>query len=286
MDPVLTIDTRPEPVRRIAVQHFPTQDDQVHKAPAVGHGGVPAVRAEGVHDDQEDAWQGGHVACSVRDDVPTAGEDTQDQGRREAEGEGVDDANVQAKEADDNDDHDDTNDTVVVGPGVPIQEEGGEADDTIVHAKKANAAHDDTNDTVVVGPEVSRDEGGEDDPVQGMIETGGRKSMMTKQEMFDLIQPELAGQNLPSRPPVRGDHVDKALAVVRGGVHDVRVEEVQDNQEVPHQVDAWQENQAVAVHDDVTTGGGDDQDQGRLVEVVKVVLASDVILPVDGMNSF
>ena len=92
--------------------------------------------------------------------------------------------------------------------------------------------------------------------------------MMTKQEMFDLIQPELAGQNLPSRPPVRGDHVDKALAVVRGGVHDVRVEEVQDNQEIHHQVDAWQEDQAVAVHDDVPTGGGDDQDQGRLVEDV------------------
>ena len=147
-----------------------------------------------------------------------------------------------------------------MGPGVPIQEEGGEADDTIVHAKKANAAHDDTNDTVVVGPEVSRDEGGEDDPVQGMIETGVRKSMMTKQEMFDPIRPELTGKNSPNRPPVQGDHVDK--------VPDVRVEEVQDNQEVPHQVDAWQENQAVAVHDDVTTGGGDDQDQGRLVEDV------------------
>jgi hypothetical protein len=254
LDPVLTIDTRPEPIWKIAVQQPPTQDDRVHEAPAVGHGGVPAVRGGGVHDDQEDAWQGGHVAGNVRGDVPTAGEDTQDQEKQD-EGAGVDDANVQAKEADDNDDHDDTNDTVVVGPGVPIQEEGGEADDTIVHAKKANAAHDDTNDTVVVGPEVSRDEGGEDDPVQGMIETGGRKSMMTKQEMFDPIRPELTGKNSPNRPPVQGDHVDK--------VPDVRVEEVQDNQEVPHQ-----ENQAVAVHDDVTTGGGDDQDQGRLVEDV------------------
>ena len=78
----------------------------------------------------------------------------------------------------------------------------------------------------------------------------------------------MAGKNLPSRPPVRGDHVDEAPAVVRGGVPDVRVEEVQDNQEVRHQVDAWQEDKAVAFHDDVPTSGGDDQDQGRLVEDV------------------
>ena len=72
LDPVLTIDTRPEPIRKIAVQHPPTQDDCVHEAPAVGHGKVPAVRGGGVHDDQEDAWQGGHVAGNVRGDVPTA----------------------------------------------------------------------------------------------------------------------------------------------------------------------------------------------------------------------
>jgi hypothetical protein len=72
LDPVLTIDTRPEPIRKIAVQHPPTQDDRVHEAPAVGHGKVPAVRGGGVHDDQEDAWQGGHVAGNVRGDVPTA----------------------------------------------------------------------------------------------------------------------------------------------------------------------------------------------------------------------
>jgi hypothetical protein len=104
-------------------------------------------------------------------------------------------------------------------------------------AVKAEGVHDDTNDPV--------------------------------QEMFDPIRPELAGKNLPSQPPVRGDHVDKA-PVVRGGVPDVQVEEVQDNQEVHHQVDAWQADQAVAVHDDVPTGGGgdDDQDRWRLVENV------------------
>ena len=37
-------------------------------------------------------------------------------------------------------------------------------------------------------------------------------------------------------------------------VADVRVEEVQGNQEVHHQVDAWQEEQAVDVCDDVPTG--------------------------------
>ena len=37
-----------------------------------------------------------------------------------------------------------------------------------------------------MGPEVPRDgEGGEDDPVQRIIETGGRKSKMTKQELFE-----------------------------------------------------------------------------------------------------
>jgi hypothetical protein len=125
-----------------------------------------------------------------------------------------------------------------------------------------------------------------------MFETVGRKSMMIKQEMFHHFRPELAWKNLPSRPPVRGDHVDKAPTVVGGGVPDVRVKEVQDNQEVHHQVDAWQDDQAVAVHDDVhtcgdddqvdawqedkyvaihddvPTGGCDDQDQGRLVEDV------------------
>ena len=65
------------------------------------HGGLHAVKAEGVHDDQV----------------------THDQGRQEA---GVADANVQAKESDD-DDHDDTNDTVIVGPAVP-RDEGGEDD--------------------------------------------------------------------------------------------------------------------------------------------------------------
>jgi hypothetical protein len=74
-------------------------------------------------------------------------------------------------------------------------------------------------------------------------------------------RPELAGKNLPSRPPVRGDQVDEAPAVVRGGVPDVRVEEVQDNQEVHHPVDAWQEDQAVAIHDDVPPAQEDNVDE-------------------------
>jgi hypothetical protein len=151
----------------------------------VGHVGVPAVRAEGVHDDQDEAWQGGQVAGNVRDNVQTAGDDVPGQAAHTVrEGAGVDDAIVQAKEADDA--HDDTNDAIVVGPEVPKDGGGGEADDTIVQAKEANADHDDANDTAVVGPEVPIDEeGGEDDPVQGMFETGGRKSKMTKQELFD-----------------------------------------------------------------------------------------------------
>ena len=107
------------------------------------HGGVPAVGAGGVHDDQEDDWQGGHVAANVRDNVPTTGEDTQD--RHEDDGAGVDVADVQAKEVNEDDNHDDTNDTVVIGPEVPIDE---------------------------------------------------------------------GGKNPQSRPPVRGDHVDKAPDVV------------------------------------------------------------------------
>ena len=82
------------------------------------------------------------------------------------------------------------------------------------------------------------------------------------------VQPELTEKNLPSRPPVQEDHVVEAPAAVHGGVPDVRVEEVQDTQEVHHQVDAWQDGRAVDVHDDDPTGGRDDQDQGRLVEDV------------------
>ena len=151
-DPVLRDDTRPEPVRRMAVRQPPVQEDHVHEAHAVVHGGEPDVRAEGIQDNQEvhhqeDAWQGGQVAADVRDDVHTAGDDDQDQGRQD------DEAGV---------------------------------DDIIVQANEAHAAHDDTNDAVIVGPEVPKDEeGGEADPVQGMFETGGLKSKMTKQELFD-----------------------------------------------------------------------------------------------------
>jgi hypothetical protein len=148
LDSVLTDETKPEPVRSIAVRQPPIQDDPVHEAPAVRHGGVP-VRAEGVHDDQDDAWQGGQVAGNVRDDVQIAGDD-------------------------------------VPGQAAHTVREGAVVDDTIVQAKEADNAQDDTNDAVVVGPEVPRDEeGGEDDPVQGIFGTGGRKSKMTKQELFD-----------------------------------------------------------------------------------------------------
>jgi hypothetical protein len=42
----------------------------------VGHGGVPAIRAGGVQGDLEDAGQEGNVADNVRDNVQTAGGDT------------------------------------------------------------------------------------------------------------------------------------------------------------------------------------------------------------------
>ena len=102
-----------QPRNQRSIQH-PIRDDPVVEAPAVVHGGVPNVQA---------------------------GEDTPDQGMQN-ESAGVDDATVQAREADDDDDRDNTND----------KEGGGEANDTIVTAKKANAAHGDTNETVGVGP--------------------------------------------------------------------------------------------------------------------------------------
>jgi hypothetical protein len=66
--------------------------------------------------------------------------------------------------------------------------------------------------------------------------------------------------------PGQEDNVDEAPAAVHGGVPDVRFEEVHDTEDVHHQVDAWQDDQAVDIRDDATTGGRDDQDQGRLVE--------------------
>ena len=67
--------------RSIAVRPPPIQDDPVHEAPAVRHGGVPAIGVGGVHDDQEDDWQGGHVAGNICDDVPTSGDDDKDHWR-------------------------------------------------------------------------------------------------------------------------------------------------------------------------------------------------------------
>jgi hypothetical protein len=152
----------------------PIQDDPAHEAPTVGHGGVPAFSAEGVHGNLEDAGQEGHDAGDVRDDAQTAGGDNPDQAR-------VDEAIVNAKAAD----KDDTNDNIVMGSEVPNQEGGGEADETLSEAKKTNAAHDDNDKKVVVGPEVQRDEkGGEDDPVLWIIETGGRKSKMTNPRLL------------------------------------------------------------------------------------------------------
>ena len=104
LDLVLRNGTRPEPARRMAVRQPPVQDDPVHETPAVVHGWEPDVRAEGVHDDRDDAWQGGQVVADVRVDVHTAGDDAQDQGRQD-EGAGLDDNVVQAKEA--NTAHDD-----------------------------------------------------------------------------------------------------------------------------------------------------------------------------------
>jgi hypothetical protein len=48
-------------------------------------------------------------------------------------------------------------------------------------------------------------------------------------------------KNLLSRPPVQGDQVDEAPTVIRGGVPNDGGGEVQGNQEVHHQDDAWQE---------------------------------------------
>jgi hypothetical protein len=80
------------------------------------------------------------------------------------------------------------------------------------------------------------------------------------------IRQELTKKNFPSKPLVQEDHVVEAPAAVHDGVPDVHIDEVQDAQEVYHPVDAWQDGQAVEVHDDVPTGGRDDHDQGRLVE--------------------
>jgi hypothetical protein len=86
------------------------------------------------------------------------------------------------------------------------------------------------------------------------------------------VQPKLTGKNLPSLLPAQDDHADEGPAVVHGGVPDVRFEEVQDTEDIHHQVDVWQDDRAVDVRDDVPTGGRDDQDQGRLFDdVTKVV---------------
>jgi hypothetical protein len=74
--------------------------------------------------------------------------------------------------------------------------------------------------------------------------------------------------HLPSKPLIQQDHVVEAPAAVHNGVPDVHIDEVQDAQEFYHPVDAWQDGQADDVHDDVPTGGRDDQDKGRLVEDV------------------
>jgi hypothetical protein len=55
-------------------------------------------------------------------------------------------------------------------------------------------------------------------------------------------RPKLAEKNLQSRPPVRGDQVDEAPTAIRGGVpNDQGGGEVQGNQEVHPQDNAWQE---------------------------------------------
>jgi hypothetical protein len=170
--------------------HLPSkqfiQQDHPVEAHAAVRDGVPDVHVDEAQDAKEfyhtvDDWPDGQ-AGDVRDDVQTAGGDTPDQGWQH-EGVRIDDAIIQAKEAaDDDDDYDDTNAKIVVGHKVPNL---GEADDTSIEAKKANVAHEDIYETVVVGPKVPRDEeGGEDDPIQRIVEQGGRKSKMTQLGLF------------------------------------------------------------------------------------------------------
>jgi hypothetical protein len=55
----------------------PIQDDTVHEAQTMGHGGVPAFSAEGVHGHLDEAGQEGHDTGDVRDDALTAGGENQ-----------------------------------------------------------------------------------------------------------------------------------------------------------------------------------------------------------------
>ena len=92
LDLMLTLDNRPEPVRAVRQPHL--QDDPVHKVPAVRHGGVPAVRAVGVPDNQEDMMReplmkSPSVQMKQVQEVPHVQQDESDEGVPVQEGGGV-----------------------------------------------------------------------------------------------------------------------------------------------------------------------------------------------------
>ena len=59
----------------------PIQDDPAYEAHNVGHGGIHAFSAEGVHGHLDGAEQEGHDPGDVRDNALTAGGDNPDQAR-------------------------------------------------------------------------------------------------------------------------------------------------------------------------------------------------------------
>jgi hypothetical protein len=85
-------------------------------------------------------------------------------------------------------------------------------------------------------------------------------------------RPEPARRRPAQEPPVQVEHVDEAPAEVRDGEPDVRFKEVQDTEDIHHQVDVRQDGYAVDDCDDAPTGGRDDQTQDRLFEDVTEVL--------------
>jgi hypothetical protein len=162
LDPMLTLDTRPEPVRAVRQPHL--QDDPVHKVPAVRHGGVPAVRAVGVPDNQEDMMReplmkSPSVQMKQVQEVPHVQQDESDEGVPVQEGGGVgtiDDPADQGYGVRDGDAHDLGKD----GPKKPPDEDN--AGDGPVHTEGGDHVSDQaTVDDVGGAVSVQTEEGGE-----------------------------------------------------------------------------------------------------------------------------
>ena len=85
------------------------------------------------------------------------------------------------------------------------------------------------------------------------------------------IRQELPRRSPPSQAPVQEERFDEAPAEVRGVDPEVRFGEVQDTEDVHHQVDVWQDARAVDDLDDAPASECDDRDQEQLLDDVDKV---------------